>query len=329
MGIDNSNQTNPIKKKAIFKDQPADIIILKKDFEKDGYLFGNPLGTGSETRHGVYHVIKCLMKDGKIVKDGNNNPVVIQEFAAKVFREETIKAILSTEVENWKKIPAHKSIVTLRDIQTRKGYTVLFMDFFKGENLDDYVHDPKNQNNKGLSYGHYSTILDEALQGIHHAHQHNVIHRDITPHNIMVGSEVNSDGIAPVKIIDFGIAKIRNQAPTQTIGSPGYRAPESHSKVGAQVTMDVFSIGVLANELFSCVYKEGIQGIADLIADKRQNDKEILPAELEQIVKSNVTSVNTIKDNKGNEVKDEWGNPKKVRPYQLSGMSFDQAGNIA
>lgn len=80
----------------------------------------------------------------------------------------------------------------------------------------------------------------ELAQALHYAHCQGVIHRDIKPENIMVSTE----GV--LKLMDFGIAHVHNQASLtltgSLIGSPAHMAPEIIEGQAASVQSDIFSL---------------------------------------------------------------------------------------
>src|SRR5690606_13489619 len=93
------------------------------------------------------------------------------------------------------------------------------------------------------------SILGQAAEGLHAAHEAGVVHRDVKPGNLMV----RDDGT--VKVTDFGIARALTSAPLtehgQMIGTPAYVSPEQAR--GDQVTgaSDIYSLGVVAYEMFA------------------------------------------------------------------------------
>lgn len=98
----------------------------------------------------------------------------------------------------------------------------------------------------------------QVCDGISCLHKNNVIHRDITPSNVMI----SVDGA--VKIIDLGISRIKKQykdRDTTIMGTAGYVSPEQFGFRQTDVTSDVYSCGVLMNFMLTgslpdeCRYK--------------------------------------------------------------------------
>jgi len=100
-------------------------------------------------------------------------------------------------------------------------------------------------------------LFAQACDAIQHAHQKGIIHRDIKPSNVLVAL---ADGVATVKVIDFGVAKATTARLTErtlftqqgvVIGTPAYMSPEQADPFNADVDSrtDVYSLGVLLYEL--------------------------------------------------------------------------------
>jgi serine/threonine protein kinase len=87
----------------------------------------------------------------------------------------------------------------------------------------------------------------EALRGLAFAHEQRVIHRDVSPHNVLVSWE------GAVKISDFGIAKVRDSSKATASlfikGKPSYMSPEQASGKALDGRSDLFAIGAMMWEL--------------------------------------------------------------------------------
>jgi eukaryotic-like serine/threonine-protein kinase len=97
--------------------------------------------------------------------------------------------------------------------------------------------------------------LDQILEGIKAAHQAGIIHRDLKPENILLVEQPEDQTI--IKILDFGLAKIRHYDPnSQTsltspgaiMGSFGYMSPEQIRGEAVDERTDIFAIGVIMIE---------------------------------------------------------------------------------
>jgi len=96
--------------------------------------------------------------------------------------------------------------------------------------------------------------LQQACEGLAEAHRMSIVHRDVTPANILVTSA------GSVKVIDFGAAKLRWGVKTtseQRLGAAMYMAPEATRGAAAHPTMDVYSMGLVVHEVVAGVHPMG------------------------------------------------------------------------
>ena len=139
----------------------------------------------------------------------------------------------------------HPNIVSVVDVGSHEGQPYLVMDYVTGCSLADLL-----RSSARASTAAAVSIILETLAGLHAAHTLadddgvalDVIHHDVSPHNIMVGL----DGI--VRLSDFGVAFVRRSIgdPEEASrGKPAYTAPERVKGGAGDRRSDVFSVGVI------------------------------------------------------------------------------------
>lgn len=140
----------------------------------------------------------------------------------------------------------HRNITTIYDFGlTDEGLPYIVQEFLTGEDLDRKI---KRKDDLPLAWR--VRVLADISDGLHYAHTCGIVHRDVKPSNI----RILEDGT--VKIMDFGIAKsmVTESTLTQTgitLGTASYLAPEQIRGEPVDARTDIFSLGVLAYELFT------------------------------------------------------------------------------
>jgi predicted Ser/Thr protein kinase len=141
---------------------------------------------------------------------------------------------------------AHPSIIRIYEIvgtDDDAGDPYIVMEYFDGQPLDHAVEQGP------LSCAQVTSIVRQAAAGLRKAHENNVIHRDVKPANLML----SESGV--VKILDFGIAKLRDAKVDLTgslvLGTPYYMSPEQAMGLPIDARSDIYSLGLTAFHLIT------------------------------------------------------------------------------
>ena len=138
----------------------------------------------------------------------------------------------------------HPNIVTIYDVGKSGDVAYIAMEFLQGRELRDIMNDVGL-----LPVDQVLDIVAQVAQGLAYAHEHEIVHRDVKPSNIMVVHDGH------VKITDFGIARMASSAVhTQTgmvLGSPKYMSPEQVMGKTIDQRSDIFSLGVMLYEMLT------------------------------------------------------------------------------
>ena len=138
----------------------------------------------------------------------------------------------------------HPNIVTVYDAGKAGDMVYMAMEYIQGVELRSLLAE-----GQPMGVPQALSIAAQVAEGLAYAHQHGVVHRDIKPANVMVVAN------GPVKITDFGIARMRASADlTQTgvmLGSPKYMSPEQVIGKRADHRSDIFSLGVILYEMLT------------------------------------------------------------------------------
>jgi serine/threonine protein kinase len=144
----------------------------------------------------------------------------------------------------------HPNAVNIYDFGvTDDGLRYLVMELVEGQSLHRII---KEQG--PLTPSASAEIINQVSAALDEAHRHNIIHRDIKPDNIIVN--VSATGLR-VKVLDFGIAKLRDDAVgnlTQTgsiLGTPHYMSPEQCLGEELDGRADIYSLGVVLYEMLT------------------------------------------------------------------------------
>jgi serine/threonine-protein kinase len=237
-------------------------------------------------RGGMSVVYKAKVKDtGKIVAvktlrtAGMTDDMVVKRFQ----REAELLSRLN-----------HPRIVNLHAYgSSAKGQPYFVMDYLVGENLTDLL---ARENH--LEPERFQDVFVQVCAAIEHAHRQGAIHRDIKPGNIMLTRQGTTNDY--VKVVDFGIAKMAEEAQRLTRmgevwGSPIYMSPEQCMGAPVDARSDIYSLGIVMYESLTGKVPFLGRNYADTMTKQISDDPAPfgqirpdlkIPASLEKIVMS-------------------------------------------
>ncbi|MFA5371164.1 MAG: serine/threonine-protein kinase [Sideroxydans sp.] len=139
---------------------------------------------------------------------------------------------------------SHPNIVTIYDVGRSGDIAYIAMEYLHGQELRDLLNETPL-----LPIGQVLDIVVQIAQGLAYAHEHDIVHRDVKPSNVMIVRDGHT------KITDFGIARMASAAVrTQTgmvLGSPKYMSPEQVLGKEIDRRSDIFSLGVMLYEMLA------------------------------------------------------------------------------
>ncbi len=139
---------------------------------------------------------------------------------------------------------SHPGIVAVHDIGEDDGRVFIVMEFVAGRNLGRVIHDEAPADPSRVA-----RIGAEAADALAHAHAHGVVHRDISPGNVMIPVDGRT------RILDFGIARASRGSSARSgadaHGTVPYVSPERLRGEPADQRTDVYALGAVLYELLT------------------------------------------------------------------------------
>ncbi|MBR6401705.1 MAG: Stk1 family PASTA domain-containing Ser/Thr kinase [Firmicutes bacterium] len=139
----------------------------------------------------------------------------------------------------------HQNIVRIYDYGNDGDIYYIAMEYVDGCTLKEII-----KNKAPLSNEETISVALQIAEGLMHAHNHNVIHRDIKPQNILVTKDGKHGNI---KVTDFGIARAAtsNTINAEAVGSVHYFSPEQARGMHTDARSDIYSLGIVMFEMIT------------------------------------------------------------------------------
>ena len=192
-------------------------------------------------RIGKYSITSELGRGGQATVYRAVHPTLETEVVVKVLHTQNAARMLADEARTLASLD-HPNIARVFDLDLYNGRPFLVMEYVRGRNLKQYA------SSRPLPALEAATLVAQAARGLGAAHRAGVIHLDVKPLNLLVSDS------GSVKVIDFGIAKLRGvwrEDPAgQISGTLLYLAPEQARRfVDGPIEMDprtdVFALGAV------------------------------------------------------------------------------------
>ena len=205
-------------------------------------------GLGMIKDFGSYEIIKKIGIGGMATvytarQKSLNRTVVLKTMHEHLQEDKTFVARFEREAKAAAAM-SHENIVQIIDYGQEEGAWYIAMEHVDGSDLKKWL---EQHGSPPVEIG--TILLYDICAGLAHAHEHHVIHRDIKPANIMLAPT----GVP--KVADFGLAKQTQESTVLTvhdtmIGTVPYMSPEHATGQHVDERSDIFSLGVVAYELF-------------------------------------------------------------------------------
>lgn len=203
-------------------------------------------------------------------KDHMLNRYVAIKVLKREFREDsTFVKKFRSEAQSAARL-MHPNIVNVYDVGEDRGLYYMVMELVEGITLKEYI-DKKGR----LSSKEVISIAIQMCNGIQAAHEQQIVHRDIKPHNVMI----SNDG--KVKVTDFGIAKATTSTTVSTsaMGSVHYTSPEQARGGYVDDKSDIYSVGITLYEMVAGQVPFNGESAVE-VAVKHLQDELMPPSEL-------------------------------------------------
>jgi hypothetical protein len=180
-----------------------------------------------------------------------NRPVALKVLSRRLLDDPEFLERFHNEASSTARI-RHPNVVTVYESgQSDDGAPYIAMEYLEGESLRHTLH-----TRGALPLAECALILQQTARGLNAAHRLGIVHRDLKPDNIFL--TLGDEGEVVVKVVDFGLAKLRETSShtlTGTVlGTPAYMSSEQAAGMRSDeldARSDVYSLGVVVYEMLT------------------------------------------------------------------------------
>lgn len=204
-------------------------------------MIGHELG-------GRYHILEQVGGGGMALVYKAHDILLNRNVAIKVLRQQFVNdeefiRRFRREAQSAASL-SHSNIVSVYDVGQEDEIHYIVMEYIEGQNLNEIIKE-----RAPMQVEEAVRIASQIADALDHAHHNDIIHRDIKPHNILIGRN------GRVKVTDFGIARaVTSSTITQTgsvVGSVHYFSPEHAKGVATGEKSDLYSLGIVLYQMLT------------------------------------------------------------------------------
>ncbi len=202
-----------------------------------------PRKPGYQARLGEYDVLSVIGEGGmgivlRAYDERLTSEVALKVIAARWLNDATARERFRHEARAAARLN-DPNVAAIYEVGEDRELPFIAMEYVRGKSLDLVIAEEGH-----LKAARAVNISRQVLAALQHAHREGIVHRDIKPGNILLGTDADQCTWGSVKLVDFGLARgiadvARHTAKGSVLGTPWYMAPEQASGVRATLIREV------------------------------------------------------------------------------------------
>lgn len=272
-------------------DPPADAFCLTPGtMIHQRYIVGQEVSSGGFGI--VYKALDCRFDNVVAIKEyfpsglvnrfpGENEVVLVAGKRAQEFAYGKKRFI--DEARNIAKFNGHPNIVNVFDYFEENNTAYIVMEYLNGQTLSEHMQDHLGP----LPYDFCLNVAIDICSALSTIHKEKIVHRDVSPDNIMICKKATDDGSKKyiVKLFDFGAARFSAEVASNVtiVVKPGFAPPEQYEQVNRQdARTDIYALGATLYYAMTGVKPEES-------TDRKVKDTLVEPSMLNKQIPENVS----------------------------------------
>ena len=222
----------------------------RADSEQSDKLIGEVLASRYRVEHRLGEGAMGSVYKARHVKVGR--PFAVKVLHPRLLADDKTLQRFEREAELAGRLH-HPNVIGVVDVgETSDGLRYMVMDFAEGQDLAALLAEAP------MPPARIHTLTRQMLEGLYHAHEAGLIHRDFKPENVIVEKDTHGEEVP--RIVDFGIAILREGGSSSdgtgrlttnglVLGTPHYMAPEQAVNDPIDHRIDLFALGIMVYEM--------------------------------------------------------------------------------